>query len=107
MTLVTSTIAERAKSFMRRKADPYLRAWAIQSMCEEKNPSTKVLKQFAEMAKHDKSPVVRLYLASAVRRLDLQDRWPIVEGLFTHGEDADDHNLPLMVWYGAEPLCCP
>ena len=24
--------------------------------------------------------------------------------LFAHGEDAGDHNQPLMVWYAAEPL---
>ncbi|MGZ5517375.1 MAG: PVC-type heme-binding CxxCH protein [Limisphaerales bacterium] len=94
----------QALKLMRRKADPYLRAWTIQLMTEGKKPSHEVLQQMAEMAKHDISPVVRLYLASAVRRLELQDRWPIVDGLFTHAEDANDHNLPLMVWYGAEPL---
>ena len=31
-------------------------------------------------------------------------RWGIVEALAAHGEDAADHNLPLMVWYAAEPL---
>ena len=25
-------------------------------------------------------------------------------GLLAHAEDAADHNLPLMVWYAAEPL---
>src|SRR5699024_946652 len=26
------------------------------------------------------------------------------EGLYARSEDANDHNLPLMVWYGAEPM---
>ena len=56
------------------------------------------------MAKSDPSPVVRLYLASALQRLPVADRWDILDGLWTHGEDAGDHNLPLMVWYAAEPL---
>ncbi len=27
-----------------------------------------------------------------------------MQHLYVHAEDADDHNLPLMVWYAAEPL---
>ena len=27
-----------------------------------------------------------------------------LDGLLAHGEDASDHNLPLMYWYAAEPL---
>ena len=55
-------------------------------------------------AREDKSPVVRLYLASALQRLPVSDRWEILEALFAHSEDANDHNLPLMYWYAAEPL---
>ena len=28
----------------------------------------------------------------------------MLEGLFAHAEDASDPNLPLMVWYAAEPV---
>jgi putative heme-binding domain-containing protein len=56
------------------------------------------------MARSDPSPVVRLYLASACQRLPLGRRWEILEGLVAHAEDAADHNLPLMIWYAAEPL---
>ena len=28
----------------------------------------------------------------------------MLEALASHSEDADDHNLPLMLWYAAEPL---
>ena len=34
-----------------------------------------LLPQFAAMAESDPSPVVRLYLASALQRLPLDDRW--------------------------------
>ena len=50
------------------------------------------------------APVVRLYLASGAQRLSITDRAPIVEALLQHAEDADDHNLPLMYWYAAEPV---
>src|SRR5205823_9601310 len=62
------------------------------------------LKEFARLAREDKSAVVRLYLASALQRLPPEKRWDIVESLASHSEDSGDHNLPLMVWYAAEPL---
>jgi hypothetical protein len=58
----------------------------------------------AELAKSDDSPVVRLYLASGAQRLPVDRRLPIVEALLQHEEDRQDHNLPLMYWYAAEPL---
>ena len=39
-----------------------------------------------------------------LQRLLLKDRWPIAEGLISHPEDIDDLNLPLLYWYGVEPL---
>jgi putative membrane-bound dehydrogenase-like protein len=89
----------------RRKAlsDPeeYVRAWAIQLEMERHSAP---LPRFVEMSKVDPSPVVRLYLASACPRMTLKDRWEIIRGLASHGEDAVDPNLPLMTWYAAEPM---
>ena len=82
----------------------YVRAWTIQLICEGKQASPALLKEFARLAQEDKSPVVRLYLASALQRLPVADRWDVLKNLYAHGEDAADHNLPLMVWYAAEPL---
>ncbi|HEV7221966.1 MAG TPA: PVC-type heme-binding CxxCH protein, partial [Pirellulales bacterium] len=83
---------------------PYVRAWTVQLTLEDKSPSSATLQKLASMAESDDSPVVRLYLASAADRLPLDRRGPIVAGLARHAEDAADHNLPLMVWYAAEPL---
>ncbi|MEJ7766553.1 MAG: PVC-type heme-binding CxxCH protein [Chitinophagaceae bacterium] len=84
--------------------DEYIRAWAIQLLCEDKAPAPEALTQFTRMAREDKSPIVRLYLASAIQRVGLEDRWKIAGELVRHGEDTDDHNLPKMIWYGLEPL---
>jgi putative membrane-bound dehydrogenase-like protein len=81
-----------------------IRAWTIQLSCEDKKPGDALLKEFSRMAREDQSPVVRLYLASALQRLPLAQRGEILEGLLAHAEDAKDHNLPLMYWYAAEPL---
>ena len=81
-----------------------LRAWAIQLLCEDRNPSPHALTRFAELAKSDESQLVRLHLAAALQRLPLEHRWPILEPLLSHAEDATDQNLPLMYWYATEPL---
>jgi putative membrane-bound dehydrogenase-like protein len=82
----------------------YVRGWAIQFLVEDRRASEGALQEFARLAKEDPSPAVRLYLAAALQRLPLKDRWGILEGLVAHAEDANDHNLPLMLWYAAEPL---
>ncbi len=85
---------------------PHVRAWTIQLLTDD--PSRKwsdpVFQQLAAMASSDESPIVRLYLASALQRLPLERSWSILPGLLSHAGDADDHNLPLMYWYAAEPL---
>ena len=56
------------------------------------------------MSQADESPVVRRFLTSGLLRLAPEQRWDILPGLLAHSGDADDHNLPLMYWYAAEPL---
>src|SRR5690606_27921853 len=68
-----------------------IRAWTIQLACEDKDPSSATLATMAELAKSDPSPVVRLYLASALQRIPAEKRWDILAGLLSHAEDAEDH----------------
>lgn len=82
----------------------HVRWWAIQFLCEDKKPSAEVVAKFGDLAVNDSSPLVRLALASSLQRMPLKDRWSVAAGLVAHGEDADDQNLPLMIWYGIEPL---
>ncbi len=85
-------------------AEPYVRGWAIQLLGEDRNYSPVALAKLAAMAEKDSSPVVRLYLAAALQRMPLADRWPIANHLVAHAEDAADHNLPKMLWFGIEPM---
>jgi hypothetical protein len=80
----------------------YVRAWTIQFLCEQHDPSDEALKEFARLAKEDPSPVVRLYLASALQRITPEKRWDTLTALVSHAEDINDHNLPYMYWYAAE-----
>jgi putative heme-binding domain-containing protein len=84
--------------------DEYVRAWTIQLMCESPEANTRLHGRLIGMASDDPSPLVRLYLASALQRLSGQTGWRVAEHLVRHAEDANDHNLPLMYWYGIEPL---
>ena len=84
--------------------NPYIRAWTIQLVCERGVPTAATLKWFTKLAESDPSPVVRLYLASAAQRMPAPKRWPILEALNARSEDAQDQNIPYMVWFAAEPL---
>lgn len=84
--------------------DEHLRAWAIQLALEDRAAEPELRVKLAQLATDDPSPLVRLYLCSALQRMPLEQRWEIVQGLAAHGEDENDHNLPLMLWYGFEPL---
>jgi hypothetical protein len=82
----------------------YLRAWSVRLLSEHKTLSPVVLDRFVELAATGDSAFVRLHLASALQSIPAEQRWPIAEALATRAEDADDANLPLMIWYGVEPL---
>ncbi len=101
MAHVTSSLDEDVYKECLGAADEHLRAWAIRLRLEAPAPDLTAL---ASMAKQDASPVVRLELASALQRLPLADRAAIAEALLGREEDATDAQIPLMIWYGIEPL---
>jgi putative membrane-bound dehydrogenase-like protein len=80
--------------------DEYLRAWMVQLSAANGEPSASAEATLVEMAKSDGSPVVRLYLASALPRLSESTAWRIIEALSRHGEDKEDRNLPILLWQG-------
>ncbi len=95
-----ASLAERALE----SPHEYVRAWTIQCLAEDRELAPDELRRCRELAREDPSPVVRLYLSSALQRLPLDERFPIARELVRHAEDASDPNLPLLVWYAVEPL---
>ena len=85
-------------------SEEYIRAWTVQLLIEEKKPSATVREKFAQMAKLEKSPVVRLYLSCALQRLPHNQRWDILEALSRHSQDREDNNIPRMRWLALEPM---
>lgn len=82
----------------------HVRVWAIRLLTEFGVSSGVTLKEFVRLGRSDPSPMVRLYLASSLQRLPPGQRVELARVLLAHGEDAADHNLPLMLWYGVAPL---
>jgi hypothetical protein len=74
------------------------------ALVENRPDNPALAERLASLARNDSSSLVRLYLASALQRLPLELRWNLAEALVQHRADAGDANLPLMIWYGIEPL---
>lgn len=83
--------------------DEYVRAWAYYLAAASYTDGSQPY-DFARHDFRDSSAAVRRYQASLAQRMPLADRWPLVEYLATQRLDAQDRNLPLLVWYALEPL---
>ena len=81
-----------------------VRVWSLRFLTDEGSVPAPVVRECLRLAREDKSAFVRLALASTLQRLSPQDRLALARPLLAHTEDANDHNLPLMYWYGIEPL---
>lgn len=85
-----------------RHADAPVREWAARLACDEGRASDAVASQLAAMAGGEPALAVRAQLASSARRLPASQALAIVRGLMTHGEDAADPRLPLLIWWAIE-----
>lgn len=83
--------------------DAFVRGWSVQLLGDDGSLSEEAQSLLAAMAEKEPSAHVRLKLASALQRMPVDARWNLASGLLAHAEDAEDHNLPLMIWYGIEP----
>jgi putative membrane-bound dehydrogenase-like protein len=84
--------------------DDAIRGWAVRLLVDRDVPSAAAMKQLVAMARAERSPRVRLSLASALQRIPIKDRWPLAEPLAEAAIDPQDPMLPLMTWYGIEPV---
>ena len=98
-------ISSELNSQLAKDADATVRGWSLRLAMETrgKAESGKIV-QLIEQHSQDKSPVVQLAVASALQQLAPKDRWNALTNLAAHEGVAADHNLPLMIWYAAEPL---
>ena len=101
---VVSELDEPQLTQLLDSPQPHIRRWAVRLLVDQRKPSATTINRMARMARDETSPKVRLALAVALQRIQLDDRIEIARGLISHGEDASDGYLPLMIWWGVEPL---
>ncbi len=82
----------------------HVRRWAIRFLVDRSVPGRTALDALVRLASHEDSAKVRLALAAALQKIPVEPRWEIASSLARHAEDAADSYLPLMIWYGIEPL---
>ena len=88
-----------------RDSDEHVRSWAVRLLADEfPSPSAPTVADLSLLSRTERSPLVRLYLASALRKLPHEPRLPILAALAAHPEDDADANLGRMLWYAMEPL---
>ncbi len=88
-------------------ADSNVQAWAIKLTQENLGKQSfgdLMTEDFPAVAAKATSPIVRRELASALQRLPIDKRKDLATALLKHGEDKDDPMIPLLIWYGIEPL---
>ena len=66
--------------------------------------SAATARELSRLAREDGSGLVRLALATALQRLPISQRGELAMPLVAHREDAADHNLPALIWYGLIPV---
>ena len=72
---------------------------------EDSQHSKKEIDQYLRtLAYSGSSSTVRLALASGLQRIDLSNRYYLAQNLLRYHDDSLDPYLPLMIWYGIEPL---
>jgi putative membrane-bound dehydrogenase-like protein len=84
--------------------DEPLRIWAVRLLVGHGSPSAPAIDRLVAQARKEKAAPVRSALASALQKLPLAKRWELAGVLAARAEDATDPCLPLMIWYGIEPL---
>lgn len=100
---VIGQLDEKAISVALKDESEHIRAWGVREIAELGGDSW--VGHLQKMAKADHSALVRVYIASSMSRLPAEQRWSLALALSQHAEDADDHNIPLMLWYGIKDIC--
>ncbi|TWU57811.1 PVC-type heme-binding CxxCH protein [Rubripirellula reticaptiva] len=105
-------------------ANPHVRSWIIRMLTETwpiddalglawmeptiaksvNDQANDLITKLCELASTEPAASVHLTLASTIQRLPVALRPSLAKALVGHVANADDHNLPLMIWYGLIPV---
>jgi putative membrane-bound dehydrogenase-like protein len=98
------TLGKQLES-LSKHANEHVRSWAVRMATdqptEQLDPA--IMKELLGMIVDEKSPLVRLYLASAMRNMSGLQRLIMANSLTRDTTDADDRVQPKLIWYNFEP----
>jgi putative membrane-bound dehydrogenase-like protein len=80
----------------------FVRAWVVRYLGDAKHVSPGVQERLLKLASSDPSSAVRSQLASSAQRLASSQAIPLVVALARHDSDADDLQIPLLLWWALE-----
>ena len=96
-----------ALQLLEQSAEPAVKARAIRLMAEyigQQKFDEIIRENLASLAAKEASPVVRREYASLLQSLAPSPRAVLGRALLAHAEDKDDPYIPLLIWYGIEPV---
>ena len=82
--------------------DEARRAMGVRFLCEDFGAQATTTERLIRIARTDSSGLVRVEVAAGLQRLPIDRRIDVAASLCARGEDADDRQQPLMIWYGIE-----
>jgi putative membrane-bound dehydrogenase-like protein len=110
---VTGGLGETDRLALLDHPSPQVRAWGVRLLVDDGRPSAAAINRLRQAAgagparggpRFERSPLVRLNLASALQRVPVEERWPMAEALVNQGEYVTSPDHTLLIWYGLEPL---
>ena len=100
-----AAIGETSRAWLEQQLahpDEHVRAWAVRLLTEQ-GLDEPLIRRFAQLTRGE-SGLPRLYLASALQRIPVNQRAELASALAARKEDQNDHNLPLLIWYGTTAM---
>ncbi|MEQ9441786.1 MAG: HEAT repeat domain-containing protein [Cyclobacteriaceae bacterium] len=82
--------------------DPFVRMWGVRLLGDDLAVSSATSAQLAQLAFREPHPEVRSQLACTAKRLPGSDAIPIIKNLLMNHNDADDPDIPLLIWWALE-----
>jgi putative membrane-bound dehydrogenase-like protein len=84
------------------RREPAIREWVVRFWGDARKLTPGGFEALRKLAEKERSAVVRSQLACTAKRLPAEQALPIVERLWPHDDDANDRQIPLLLWWAIE-----
>ncbi len=79
-----------------------VRRWTVRLLGDDRRMNPSLQATLVRMAGDEPDPTVRCQLAASCQRWNAKDALPILTRLLQRGEDRNDRQIPLMLWWAVE-----